>query len=168
MNRRDDNNTTDAREEGRQRPQGGKPAANSSRKRRRRPSRIMGIGARMILLSCAILVLLLVAGAIVAKALRPYAQVSDLKAQLSDINRQIAQTDQQNAAYNRRLAYLQTPQGEMAEARNLGYLVHGEVPVVVDGTPGALSETPLAQPRSAPPTFMTRVRNWFRSFNVKR
>jgi len=121
----------------------------------------------MILLSCAILVLLLVAGAIVAKAIRPYAQVSDLKAQLKDINHQIAQTDQQNAAYNRRLAYLQTPQGEMSEARSLGYIVHGEVPVVVYGTPGALSETPLPQPRPTPPTAMSRFRNWLRSFGAK-
>lgn len=117
----------------------------------------------MIMLSCAILVLVLVAGAIVAKAIRPYAEVRDLKAQLSGINQQLAQTDQQNAAYTRRLAYLQTSQGEMAEARSLGYLVHGEVPVVVDGTPGALSETPITQPHPATPTFMSRLKGFWRS-----
>lgn len=84
------------------------------------------------------------------------------------MDRQIAQTDEQNDAYKRRLAYLQTNQGEMAEARNLGYLVHGEVPVVVDGTPGALSEAPMIQPPPSSPTLMSRLRSFWRSFIGRR
>jgi hypothetical protein len=124
--------------------------------------------ARIALLSGTVLVLLLIAVAIVAKAIRPYAEASDLKSQLAVLNRQIAQTDDENAAYKRRLAYLQTPQGEMTEARSLGYLVPGEVPVVVDGTPGALSEGPLPTEHPAPPTLMSRLRSFWHSLTGNR
>lgn len=183
MSRRDDNNLgqTDRRtgaprgraraarslagEEG---SPGGPSGVSAERRRRRRPGRILGMWARIGLLSGTLLVLLLIAVAIVAKAIRPYAEASQLQGQLAGLNRQVAATKEQNADYQRRLAYLRTPQGEMTEARSLGYLVPGEVPVVVDGTPGALSETPLATPPPSKPSFMSSLRIFLRSITGRR
>jgi cell division protein FtsL len=160
MNRRDNSTTTpnDPQPE----PRAGEGTRRKLR-RRRRPTRIIGLGARIALLSAALIALVVVAFAIVAKAVRPYVEAHDLNAQLTVLNRQIAQTDEQNAAYQRRIAYLQTPEGEMAEARNLGYLVKGEHPVVIDGTPGALNEAPMAPVTPSSPNLMGRLRGFWRS-----
>lgn len=157
MNRRDDKSYDDNRQSGQE------AAPSTKRKRRRRPSRILGIGARIALLSVVMIALVLVAVAIVAKAVRPYVETADLKGQLSTLNGQIAQTDAQNAAYERRLSDLQTPQGQIAEARSLGYIMRGEHPVVIDGSPGALSEAPLPQPAQSTPSMMSRLRGYWRS-----
>jgi cell division protein FtsL len=159
MNRRDDNSSTDDRK-----PRSGANAPPAKRKRRRRPSRILGIGARIALLSVIMVTLVVVAVAIVAKAVRPYVEASQLKGQLSTLNRQLAQTDEQNDAYKRRLAELQTTQGQITEARGLGYIIRGEHPVVIDGSPGALSEAPLPRPLPPSPTLMSRLRGFWQSF----
>jgi hypothetical protein len=119
--------------------------------------------ARIGLLSFVTGLLLLIAIAVVAKAIAPYREASGMRRQLADMDRQIAQTDAQNAAYQRRLAYLQTPEGKTTEARKLGYLRPNEVAVVVEGTPGEFSEAQPVVPQTPPPTLLGRIRQLWRS-----
>jgi cell division protein FtsL len=119
--------------------------------------------ARIGLLSLVLGLLLLIAVAVIAKAIAPYQEAHGMRQQLADTNRQIAQTDAENAAYQRRLAYLQTPEGKTTEARKLGYLRPNEVAVVVEGTPGEFSEAQPTVPRTPPPTLLGRIRQYWRS-----
>ena len=47
--------------------------------------------------------------------------------------RQIADLDHQNADLRRRIAYLQTDEGKTTEARKMGFVKPGEIPIVVEG-----------------------------------
>jgi hypothetical protein len=132
-------------------------------RRRRRPSRILGMWARVALLTGAVALLVTVAVAIVAKVFEPYLKANGQSEQLASLNRQIAQTDADNAAYQRRLTYLNTREGVIAEARRLGYHEPGEVAVVVTGTPGVLDETPATPPTPPAPTLMARMRHFWHS-----
>lgn len=117
-------------------------AGNRKYRKKKRPARILGMWARLALLSGAIVLLIVIAVAIVAKAIRPYREASQLKQQLMVMDKQIADTEAQNAAYQRRLDYLKTKEGIAAEARKLGYTRPGEVAIVVVGSPGGWKETP--------------------------
>jgi hypothetical protein len=160
MNRRDaDNNQTDFEDDPRHVP-------SPKPRRRRRTARILGMWGRIAVLACVVVLLLMATLAIGAKVIKPFVEASKMSRELSDTNRQIAEADAQNAAYYRRLAYLQTPQGKVTEARSLGYMWPGEVAVVVEGTPGQLNESPVAPPQPPAPTFWQRLRNICHSLSL--
>lgn len=121
---------------------------------------------RLAVLFIVMVLMITAALAIGAKVIKPYVQASQMAKDLADTNSQIAQADAQNAAYARRLAYLQTPQGKVTEARSLGYMFPGEVAVVVEGTPGKLSESPIPTPAPPAPSLWTRIRLFWRSLQL--
>ena len=139
-------------------------AARAKRTRRRRPRRILGLWARLALLTVFIGMLTAVAAALVAKAIRPYREASIQSSLLADSNRQIQNIDAENASLRRRISYLQTSEGEMSEARKMGYLRPGEIPIVVEGAATPWSDAP-AQPSPSPAQndFRDRARNFWRS-----
>lgn len=130
----------------------------------RRPRRILGLWARLTLLAIFIGVLGLAIFGLVTKAIRPYREAGAQKGQMSITRRQIADIDRQNDALRRRIAYLQTDAGKTTEARKMGYVKPGEIPIVIEGqTPSgtapdvALSAPPLNSP--VPPTRHSRIKH---------
>lgn len=103
------------------------------RKTGRRPRRILGMWARVTLLAAFIGVLGLAIFGIVTKAIRPYREARTQKGQMSVTREQIAALDAQNADLRRRIAYLKTPEGKTTEARKMGFIKDGEIPIVVEG-----------------------------------
>lgn len=160
MNRRGRVNRTKDRATGSGSGESAEPLGKIGRMRRRRRSRILGMWARIAMLSAAIGVLLLIAVALVAKAVHPFTEANTMQNQLSATNDQIAEIDAQNAAYQRQLNYLKTPAGQEAEARQLGYLRPGEIAVVLAGTPGDLQETSNVAPHPPAPSLMGRIRRF--------
>lgn len=105
-----------------------------------------------------------VAVALVAKAIRPYREASIQSSQLADSNQRIQNIDADNAALRRRIAYLQTSEGEMSEARKMGYLRPGEIPIVVEGAATPWSDAPVQpSPSPAQNDFRDRARNFWRT-----
>lgn len=100
---------------------------------------------------------------LIAKAIRPYREARAQQRQLADTQRQIAALDVQNDALKRRIAYLKTPDGVTHEARKMGYLKPGEIPLVFEGAPVA-AQAPAA-PSTLPPQPTSpgaRARRWWR------
>ena len=114
----------------------------------------------MGLLLVGIGVLVFASIALIAKAARPYREGGAQGGQLSLARRQIADLDAQNAVLHRRIAYLKTADGVASEARKMGYLRPGEVPlVVVGGVPDAAPSPALAAPEAAPAPARSQGRN---------
>lgn len=114
----------------------------------KRPRRILGLWARLALLLGVIVVSVFFAISLVAKAVRPYREASVQTSQLSDTRRQKDALVAQNASLERRIHYLQTPQGIASEARSYGYLRPGERPLMVNGldSPAVLPTHSAATP----------------------
>lgn len=90
---------------------------------------------------------------LVTKAIRPYREAGAQKSQMTVTRRQIADIDQQNAALRQHIAYLQTDDGVATEARKMGFVKPGEIPIVVEGqTPSSTVPAPaaLAPPLNSP------------------
>jgi cell division protein FtsB len=126
--------------------------ARRARRRRagwKRPRRILGLWARLGLLLAVIVALVFFAAALVAKAARPYREAGVQTRQLAELRRQGDQVAAENAALERHIAYLETPEGEASEARSYGYLRPGERPLVVKGLtapPAGDAPPPAAAP----------------------
>lgn len=116
--------------------------------------------ARLGLLLLGIGVLVFASIALIAKAARPYREVGAQGGQLSVTRRQIAALDAQNAVLHRRIAYLKTADGVASEARKMGYLRPGEVPLVIlGGTPNLPTSSAPAVPEAAPAPAQSRGSN---------
>lgn len=126
----------------------------AARRRRsgRRPPRILGLWARLTLLGLAVVVMALAAVGLVAKAIRPYREASLQTRQLADTRRQIDDLTAQDMDLQRRIAYLKTPSGIVAESRKMGYLKPGEIPFVVEGLMPDAETLPSPQPAPATPS----------------
>jgi len=78
----------------------------------------------------------------VNKVWHPYGLNRKLQQDLTQTRVQLEAVRQDNARQMRRMEYLRTPQGKVAEARSLGYHLPGEVPL-------RLQEPPAPKPKSA-------------------
>ncbi len=127
-------------------PRRAKPSRKSQWKK---PPRILGVWARMALLLCFLGVLVFLAVALVSKAVRPYREARGQSAQLAQTQAENSAVAAQNALITRHIAYLKTNDGVASEARKMGYLRPGEIPIVVEGltTPGS-QPMPDAAPSS--------------------
>lgn len=120
----------------------------------KRPRRILGLWARLALLLGVIVVSVFFAISLVAKALRPYREAGLQGVQLASTRRESAALVAQNADLERRIRYLQTPDGIASEARSYGYLRPGERPIMVKGLePPAAPAVPAP---AAPPAMSGR------------
>jgi cell division protein FtsB len=137
--------------------------SRTARMRRKHPRRILSLWARLALLSIFIVLLITGAVGLIAKAVRPYREVGVQTRELAVTNQQIAELTIQNTELKRRADYLQTHEGEMAEARKLGYLRKGEVPIVVEGAPSPWAEPIQVAKPSAEPNLGERIGNFWRS-----
>ncbi len=123
----------------------------------KRPRRILSLWSRLALLGAVIVVSVFIAVGIVTKAIRPYHEARVQTGQLARTRQASAALLAENDDLVRHIAYLKTPQGVASEARRMGYLRPGELPIVVTGldehvsapTPPAPATT-LAAPVSAP------------------
>jgi len=140
------------------------------RPRRSRRSRILGLWARLGLLALSCAILLTAAVAIIAKVIRPYQQGRELHAQVEVLKTQLAKKQSENAGYEHKLAYLRTPEGVVTEARKLGYVRHGEIPVVVANSPQSLEDVsvPATAKAAAPLGPVERAKNYVRSILGRR
>ncbi len=133
--------------------------AKPSRKSRwKKPPRILGVWARVALLFCFLAVMVLLAVALVAKAVRPYREAQGQSVQLARTQSESSALAAQNALLTRHIAYLKTSDGVASEARKMGYLRPGEIPIVVEGltTPDArLAPDPV--PSAAAPSIKTQI-----------
>ncbi len=129
-------------------PRRAKPSRKSQWKK---PPRILGVWARVALLVCFLGVLAFLAVALVAKAVRPYREAQAQSVQLARTQAESSALAAQNALLTRHIAYLKTSDGVASEARKMGYLRPGEIPIVVEGltTPDARL-APDAAPHSLP------------------
>ena len=115
----------------------------------KRPRRILGLWARLALLTGVIVVSIFFAISLVAKALRPYHEVGIQSDQLAATRLQSAALVAQNADLTRRIRYLQTTDGIASEARSYGYLRPGERPIMVKGL--TMPTAPAVLSVAAPP-----------------
>ncbi len=122
-----------------------------TRRARRTHRRILGPWARLGLLGLACIVLLAAAFAVVAKVIRPYQQGRELHEQVAVLRMQLAAKQADNLDYERKLAYLKTPEGVATEARKLGYVRPGEIPVVVTNSTQSDDANLSAVQASEPP-----------------
>jgi cell division protein FtsB len=121
-----------------------------TRRARRSHRRILGPWARLGLLGLACCVLLAAAFAIVAKVIRPYQQGRELREQVDVLRTQLAAKQAENVEYESKLAYLKTPEGVATEARKLGYVRPGEIPVVVTNSTQS-DDASLSAVQASPP-----------------
>ncbi len=112
----------------------------------KRPRRILSLWARLALLGAVIVVSVFIGIGIVAKAIRPYHEARAQTDQLARTRQASAALLAENAELTRHIAYLKTPQGVASEARRIGYLRPGELPIVVTG----LDERAIAPVPPAP------------------
>jgi len=127
----------------------------------KRPRRILSLWARLGMAGAVIVVSVFLAVSLIAKVAKPYREAGLQKSQLSATRQQCDALASGNAALARRIAYLKTPQGIASEARKMGYLRPGEIPMVVEGsvsqTDGHAGSTPKQLPsRSGSPA----IRFW--------
>ena len=146
MAREHTDNSETARDFAGRAPRRAKPSRKSQWKK---PPRILGVWARVALLLCFLGVLVFLAVALVAKAVRPYREARGQSAQLAQTQAENSAVAAQNALISRHIAYLKTNDGVASEARKMGYLRPGEIPIVVEGltTPGS-QPMPAAAPAS--------------------
>ena len=100
----------------------------------KRPRRIFSLGARLGMAVAVIVVSVFLAVNLIAKAARPYREAGIQKSDLSATRQQSDALATENASLARRIVYLKSPQGIAAEARKMGYLRPGEIPMVVEGS----------------------------------
>lgn len=144
--------------------------AKPSRKSQwRKPPRILGVWARVALLFCFLGVLAFLAVALVAKAVRPYREARRQSVQLARTQAESSALAAQNALLQRHITYLKTSDGVASEARKMGYLRPGEIPIVVEGltTPDArLAPDPaphsLPAPAAVPTANSSAARRFWR------
>ena len=126
-----------------------------SRARRKRPSRwrqprrILGMWARIFLLTAFIGFMVVAVFGLVAKVIRPYREAGSQRLKLTQTRQEIASLDAENVQITRRIVYLKTPDGVSSEARRMGYLHPGEIPIVVEGE-GAPLDGPDAANQDVP------------------
>lgn len=150
-------------------PRRAKPSRKSQWKK---PPRILGVWARVALLFCFLGVLVFLAVALVAKAVRPYREARAQSVQLARTQAESSALAAQNALLQRHITYLKTSDGVASEARKMGYLRPGEIPIVVEGltTPDArLAPDPAPNaspaaltPPSAPAPSSSAARRFWR------
>lgn len=102
------------------------PDMTESRAPRRRPSR-----SRRLLAGLAVLGGCLVAGWALHVAAQPYVKAYRMRAENAQIERQILAMRQELQGLRKSVAALGTPQGMEREARRLGYLRPGEIPLII-------------------------------------
>ena len=139
-------------------------ARRAKNSRWKRPRRILGLWSRLALLAGVIVVSVFLAIGLVAKAIKPYREAGVQSAQLRETQAESDALAADNTVLARRIAYLKTPDGVASEARKMGYLRPGEVPIVVEGLPGqaVISDTSpvsVVAPAS-PPTGNAARRFW--------
>ncbi len=132
-------------------------ARRARNSRWKRPRRILGLWARYTLLAGVIVVTVFLAFGLVAKAVRPYREAGIQSAQLAETRSESDALAAENTVLARRIAYLKTPDGIASEARKMGFLRPGEIPIVVEGMAGQSgmsdsSPAPTATPASPEPT----------------
>jgi hypothetical protein len=74
-------------------------------------------------------------GLFVNKVWHPYGLNRNLRQEMHGIQTQKGQVSEDNSRLRRRIQYLQTPQGQAAEARRLGYHFPGEIPLRLHEAP---------------------------------
>lgn len=117
----------------------------------KRPRRIFSLWARVGMAVAVIVVSIFLAINLIAKAARPYREAGIQKSQLSATVQRSDALATENAALARRIMYLKSPQGIASEARKMGYLRPGEIPMVVEGSAErSLDRTVPAAPRLLP------------------
>ena len=102
----------------------------------KRPRRILSLWAKLGMAGALIVVSVFLAINLIAKIARPYREAGLQEGQLSATRQQNDALVSENAALARRISYLKTPQGIASEARKMGYLRPGEIPMVVEGHAG--------------------------------
>jgi len=85
---------------------------------------------------------------LITKAIRPYREARAQTGQMNVTRGQIAALDRQNATLRRRIAYVATDEGKITEARKMGYVKPGEIPIVVEGSAPASSNLTYTPPSS--------------------
>jgi cell division protein FtsB len=78
---------------------------------------------------------IIAAGLLLNKAWHPIGMNRQLKADLEATCAEIARTERERDALKRRERYLNTPEGIQAEARKLGYIKEGEMPLRLQEPP---------------------------------
>ena len=125
--------------------------------RRRPPLRPWMKHSLLVLLIAMMLAISVVA---VIKIVRPYREARQQSQQLARNRAKLAAIRAQNAELRQRIAYLKTDDGQTTEARKLGFVRPGEIPIVVEDTsaPSAPAASPAAPrtPHSAPHSFWGR------------
>ena len=100
----------------------------------KRPRRIYSLWARAGMAVGIIVVSVFLAISLIAKGVRPYREAGIQKSQLGATLQRSDALATENAALARRIVYLKSPQGIASEARKIGYLRPGEIPMVVEGS----------------------------------
>jgi len=117
----------------------------------KRPRRIFSLWARVGMAVAVIIVSVFLAINLIAKAARPYREAGIQKSQLSATLQRSDALATENAALARRILYLKSPQGIASEARKMGYLRPGEIPMVVEGSAERSRDRPVpAAPKQTP------------------
>ena len=103
---------------------------------------------------------------VIAKVILPFGKVSVASHELAQTETEIADYRRSNTDLERQLAYLHTPEGQVAQARANGYLRPGEVPLVIGGVtlPPATQTAPAEPLPSARPSPLEHARRWLRGF----
>lgn len=128
----------------------------------KRPRRILSLWSRLALLVAVIVVSVFIAVGIVTKAIRPYHEARVQTGQLARSRQASAALLAENADLARHIAYLKTPQGVASEARRMGYLRPGELPIVVTGLDERATAPPAPVPALAAPETGGAARRFWR------
>ncbi len=140
------------------------------RPKRRPPRRILGLWPRLALLVVVLVVLTVAAVGLVAKIARPYREADRQAGQLEATRRSTEALDRENDRLRRRIASLQTPDGVASEARKIGFLRPGEIPLVIPGagdTDSPASISPAVPPVPVKPSLADRARGFWRRLRGK-
>ena len=119
----------------------------------KRPRRILSLWARLGMAGAVIAMSVFMAINLIAKVARPYREAGLQESELLATRQQSDALASENTALARRIVYLKTPQGIASEARKMGYLRPGEIPMVVEGS---ASQTDGSTNSSAPKQLPSR------------
>ena len=120
---------------------------------RRTPRRIFSLWARLGFVVLALFFGVTLAVLLVAKIVKPFQEARVEQASLGSARSKIEILRKENSNYERHIAILNTPDGVASEARRLGYLKPGEIPIVVQGFDSQWTVTPGRRP----PDFTART-----------
>lgn len=115
----------------------------------RRPRRKSKAGRwfRILLMLACFALVGFIAKAMIVKAVRPWWIDHNEKKESVQLQQQIDKAKAENRAIKRDIAYLDTPEGKIAEARRLGWVKQGEVAVVVPNEgPSPFDGEPIPEP----------------------